>query len=372
MPISSGLDVTFSSYQYGGGGADGLAFVLAAVDPANPVPPTTIGQPGGALGYSSTNSSTTGLADGYLGIGLDVFGNFSNKFEGSGCTDPSNISSRMPGQVVVRGPGNGTVGYCPLLSSAATSSSASLALRASTRSASAVPVEVVFNPGTSSVTTSSGLTVPGGDYDVTFTPVGGSQRSLIGALPVVPSGLYPSSWLNSAGYPKQLAFGSSDPTGMTLTNTVSSGTIGSNCPDGSTDPACTATVVLTAQTISMSDLTGSFTLTGLPGTTQQQDGAVSLRVASNSPDGYTVSVQPDTQDLTSAGSPDTIPFGDLEVRGQAQGVFRALSGPVLVEQATGPSAAGGDLLSNDYQMVIPDVRSAAYTGTLTYIATATP
>ena len=53
-------------------------------------------------------------------------------------------------------------------------------------------------------------------------------------------------------------------------------------------------------------------------------------------------------------------------------MFRALSGPVLVEQATGPSAACGDLLSNDYQRVIPDVRSAAYTGTLTYIATATP
>ena len=53
-------------------------------------------------------------------------------------------------------------------------------------------------------------------------------------------------------------------------------------------------------------------------------------------------------------------------------VTAALSGPVLVEQATGPSAACGDLLSNDYQRVIPDVRSAAYTGTLTYIATATP
>src|SRR5207249_297149 len=34
-----------------------------------------------------------------------------------------------------------------------------------------------------------------------------TQRSLVGALPVVPSGLYPSSWVNAAGYPKQLAFG---------------------------------------------------------------------------------------------------------------------------------------------------------------------
>jgi hypothetical protein len=29
-------------------------------------------------------------------------------------------------------------------------------------------------------------------------------------------------------------------------------------------------------------------------------------------------------------------------------------------------------VSNDYQIVIPGVRSAAFTGTLTYIATATP
>src|SRR6267154_6236467 len=44
VPTSQGLDVTFNSYQYGGGGADGIAFVLAAVNPANPVIPTTMGQ----------------------------------------------------------------------------------------------------------------------------------------------------------------------------------------------------------------------------------------------------------------------------------------------------------------------------------------
>ena len=113
----------------------------------------------------------------------------------------------MPGQVVVRGPGNGTVGYCALQSSAATATSPSLTLRATTRTASLVPVEVVFNPGSSSVTTDSGLVVPAGDYDVTFTPVGGTAKTLLGALPVVPSGLYPSSWVNANGIPKQLAFG---------------------------------------------------------------------------------------------------------------------------------------------------------------------
>ena len=207
VPTSQGLDVTFNSYQYGGTGADGMAFVLAAVNPANPVIPSAIGQSGGALGYSAQNSSTNGLSFGYLGVGFDAYGNFSNKYEGSGCTDPANIAQRMPGQVVVRGPGNLTAGYCALQSSAATATSPALTLRASTRTASLVPVEAVFNPTSSSITTDSGLVVPAGDYDVTFTPVGGTAKSLVGALPVVPSGLYPSSWVSSSGIPKQLVFG---------------------------------------------------------------------------------------------------------------------------------------------------------------------
>ena len=77
VPTSQGLDVTFNSYQYGGTGADGMAFVLAAVNPANPVIPTAMGQSGGALGYSAENSSTNGLSYGYLGVGFDAYGNFS-------------------------------------------------------------------------------------------------------------------------------------------------------------------------------------------------------------------------------------------------------------------------------------------------------
>ena len=207
LPTSQGLDVTFNSYQYGGNGADGMAFVLAAANPADPVIPSAIGQPGGSLGYSALNSSTNGLSFGYLGVGFDAYGNFSNSFEGSGCTDPANITSLMPGQVVVRGPGNLGAGYCALQSSAATATSPSLTLRASTRTASKVPVEVVINATSSTVTTASGLVVPAGDYDVKFTPVSGSARTLLGALPVVPSGLYPSSWVNSSGIPKQLVFG---------------------------------------------------------------------------------------------------------------------------------------------------------------------
>ena len=116
---SWGLDVTFNAYQYGGGPqADGLAFMLAAVDPADPLPPTNLGGGGGSLGY-------VGLPDAYLGVGFDTYGGFSwtgNNY--GGCTNSPYLSpGGVPGQVVVRGPGNGGTGYCAINSTATTSSS---------------------------------------------------------------------------------------------------------------------------------------------------------------------------------------------------------------------------------------------------------
>ena len=220
VPASSGLDATFESYQWGGNGADGIGFVLAAENPSNPAAPTVIGQPGGALGYASGHSTDAqGLAYGYLGVGLDDYGNFSNPLEdGSGCTDPSWDTGPNAGQVVVRGPGNGGVGYCALNSSAVAGGTQSL--HGSTRAASAVPVEVVINTTSGPVNmTGSGFTgvsVPSGDYGVAWTPIGGSPEDYTGALPTVanggiqstPGGLYPSGWVNpSTGVPYQLGFG---------------------------------------------------------------------------------------------------------------------------------------------------------------------
>jgi uncharacterized repeat protein (TIGR01451 family) len=213
VPTSQGLDVTFNAYQYGGNSADGMAFVAAAVDPANPLPPANIGQPGGALGYSSTKQGNLpGLANAYLGVGLDVFGNFSNSvYEGTGCTDPPYISTtggKVAGQVVVRGPGAGTSGYCAINSTATTTSSPVVPLRGTTRANSLVPVEVALNPTAATFVTASGITVSPNTYKVVFTPVGGSSRTLQGALPTVSSGLYPSpTWVNPNGIPRQLAFG---------------------------------------------------------------------------------------------------------------------------------------------------------------------
>jgi hypothetical protein len=222
LPTIRGLDVRFNSYQYGGSGADGIGFFLAATDPMSPAPPSKIGQPGGALGYSSGAAGVpggTGLADGYLGIGIDVFGNYTNsEIDGTGCTDPSWVGAAIgvPGQVTVRGPGNGSAGYCPLTSTAATDSGHAQMLdggSTGTRLTSEVPVEIAINPGASSVTTTSGLVVPAGDFAVAFTPLGGLRVSFDGALPTtsngeIPSGTFPAAWINATtGLPDELTMG---------------------------------------------------------------------------------------------------------------------------------------------------------------------
>ncbi|MEG4397321.1 DUF4347 domain-containing protein, partial [Microcoleus sp. BROC3] len=81
-PISStdGLKVTFDLFAYGGStGADGVSFFLIN----GTTTPTAAGGFGGSLGYAPNNtSSTPGIAGGYLGVGLDEFGNFSTSNEG--------------------------------------------------------------------------------------------------------------------------------------------------------------------------------------------------------------------------------------------------------------------------------------------------
>ena len=90
FPTSEGIKVTWTSVSYGGNnynntGADGLSFFLAdagVVNTANPngsIPPS-VGALGGSLGYSCSNGNGTydGVVYGYLGVGIDEFGNFAN------------------------------------------------------------------------------------------------------------------------------------------------------------------------------------------------------------------------------------------------------------------------------------------------------
>jgi MSHA biogenesis protein MshQ len=103
--------VEFDYYAYGGSGGDGMAVVLSegAVSPV-------AGAFGGSLGYaqkSNPGSDCTvvggcpGFAGGWLGIGLDAFGNYTTNTEGRN----GGVASQVPDSVAVRGSGTGVSGY---------------------------------------------------------------------------------------------------------------------------------------------------------------------------------------------------------------------------------------------------------------------
>ena len=116
------IEITFAQYQYGGTGADGISFFLIDGE-ANP---TDVGAYGGSLGYAQ-HEDIPGIEGGYLGLGLDAWGNFSADTENRGNNCPEDQRSpehltvelnRAPDNVALRGPGQGTEGYCLLATTA--------------------------------------------------------------------------------------------------------------------------------------------------------------------------------------------------------------------------------------------------------------
>ena len=94
------ISVEFKHYAYNGSGADGLGIALSDYTVA-PVP----GASGGSLGYAQ-KTGVNGFAGGWIGVGVDEFGNFSNPTEGR-VLGPGFIVDG----VAVRGSGSGTSGY---------------------------------------------------------------------------------------------------------------------------------------------------------------------------------------------------------------------------------------------------------------------
>ena len=212
IPTTQGIDATFDTYQYGSNSkADGIALFLAAVNPADPAPVAAIGQPGGYLGYAGNSSDGNGMVDGYLGLGLDVYGNYSNSsFDGSGCSLPSWpgwSGGAVADQVTVRGPGNGTTRLLPAQQHARhrrrrggrPPGQHHRDQRRRPEPRHAVPVEVAINPGNTAITTASGLTVPAGDYEIAFTPIGGSRQTLRVRCPPPPTGASRAGCIPSRG-----------------------------------------------------------------------------------------------------------------------------------------------------------------------------
>lgn len=96
------VTIEFTHYAYNGNGADGIALTFsdAAVTPQP-------GGYGGSLGYAQ-RCGIPGFAGGWLGIGIDEYGNFINRNE---CRGWSPYTGRVLDSVVARGSGNGMDGY---------------------------------------------------------------------------------------------------------------------------------------------------------------------------------------------------------------------------------------------------------------------
>lgn len=89
------MTIEFDHYAYGGTGADGIALVLSDAS-ITPVP----GSYGGSLGYAqrtNVSPSQSGFAGGWLGIGFDEYGSFSQATEGR-----VNGTAAMPQAIGVR------------------------------------------------------------------------------------------------------------------------------------------------------------------------------------------------------------------------------------------------------------------------------
>jgi hypothetical protein len=151
-----------------------------------------------------------------------------------------------------------------------------------------------------------------------------------------------------------------------------------------TDPNDTGSTIANVEVgsaIVLSNLTPSFTLSGLPGDTPEDIAAVTMNVETNNSTGYNVTVAPEAPVLSGTGTnPDTIPVSDLSVRETTTGTYAALSAatpavPVIVYNQDTRSAVGtGDDLSNDYEFntPIPNVRTDTYSVTLDYVASTNP
>ncbi|WP_157135582.1 DUF4347 domain-containing protein, partial [Kamptonema sp. PCC 6506] len=115
IPSNSGIRVTFDFFSYGGanvggypGGGDGISFFLIDGS-ANP---TAAGAYAGSLGYAQnknpdpiTNLPTPGIVGGYLGVGFDEFGNFSNPNSGERNGGFGATNDPIPNSIAVRGRG---------------------------------------------------------------------------------------------------------------------------------------------------------------------------------------------------------------------------------------------------------------------------
>jgi hypothetical protein len=144
----------------------------------------------------------------------------------------------------------------------------------------------------------------------------------------------------------------------------------------SADSAADTTIanVEVTSSITVSNLTTAFTLTGTSGDTPTTGAnPVTMTVTTNNFAGYNVTVEATTAALAGApGNNDAIPSNLLEVDGPEQGGTYAhltFGTPLVVATKGSASSPDGDSIVNNYRMTVPFVRPDTYSGTLDYVAT---
>ncbi len=100
FPVRSdaGLQLKFDYFSFDGSGADGISFFLIDGEAS----PQRSGGFGGSLGYAPrTDQDIPGIAGGYIGIGIDEFGNFATNSPAEGREGGN--TPRIPDVIAVRG-----------------------------------------------------------------------------------------------------------------------------------------------------------------------------------------------------------------------------------------------------------------------------
>jgi hypothetical protein len=168
-------------------------------------------------------------------------------------------------------------------------------------------------------------------------------------------------------------------TGMAMAAVLPAGqALAATAAPSATSPGTTTANVVVGGAILLSNLTSSFILSGVPGDTPVEVGAVTMNVFTNNASGYNVTVLAESADLAGTSpNTDTIPAADISVEETGAGAYQALSNglaDVVYTQDTRSAAAPGDPLSNDYEFntPIPDVITDTYSATLDYVATTNP
>ncbi|MGE5491715.1 MAG: DUF6701 domain-containing protein [Actinomycetota bacterium] len=188
------ISVEFKHYAYNGinnstYGADGIAVILS--DYSKPAVP---GAYGGSLGYAQKDVSCSGgtgtcpgFAGGWIGVGIDEYGNYQNPTEGR-----VNGRGAITNSVAVRGSGSGTTGYAEL--DGTNSLTPGISNRASTTPAYGYTYQVIVDARSAAAATPSTSVIVNRDTGSGYSNIINISNVFSSAPTSYPQAAVPDNW----------------------------------------------------------------------------------------------------------------------------------------------------------------------------------